>query len=252
MRLACVIPARLKSTRFPRKMLASLAGRPLLQWVWEAALATKRFDEVVIAVDDEEIADVVKEFGGSFVMTSPACLSGTERIVELVRTNRLKADIYVNWQGDEPFIDGKIIDDLLQSVDRDDSEIWTLKKRIEDPLQITSIQCAKVVTDVQGLALLFSRSPIPYYRDEKESQRKVYYKHIGLYAFTDDVLQKISLLPLCEMESAEQLEQLRFLYHGLKIKVHETRFEVQGIDLPEHLAMAEELVKIRHPSVVVI
>lgn len=251
MRIACVIPARLKSSRFPKKMLAMLAGRPLLQWVWEAALATERFDQVVIAVDDEEIADVVKSFGGTFTMTSPACLSGTERLVELVQTNRIKADIYVNWQGDEPFVEGKIIEDLLQSIDKGDGEIWTLKKRIEDPLQITSTQYAKVVTDIQGYALLFSRSPIPCYRDDKENEEKIYYKHFGIYAFTHNALQKISLLSPCAIEMAEQLEQLRFLHHGLKIKVHETQFEVQGIDLPEHLAMAEQLVKLRHPSVVV-
>jgi 3-deoxy-manno-octulosonate cytidylyltransferase (CMP-KDO synthetase) len=226
-------------------MLASLGGKPLLQWVWEAALATRQFDHIIIAVDDEEIADLVKSFGGSFAMTSPACLSGTERLVELMQTGRLKADIYVNWQGDEPFIDGQMIGDLLQSVDREDAEIWTLKKRIEDPVQITSIQHAKVVTDAQGYALLFSRSPIPCYRDVKTDEEKIYYKHIGLYAFAHSALQKISSLPPSPIEMAEQLEQLRFIYHGLKMKVHETQVEVQGIDLPEHLSMAEQLVRAR-------
>ncbi len=252
MKIACMIPARLKSSRFPRKMLASLAGRPLLQWVWEAAVASEKFDEVVVAVDDEEIEGLVKGFGATVHMTSVDCLNGTDRLIELVLSNRLKADIYVNWQGDEPFIEKAMIDDLLQSVEKGGTDMWTLKKKITDRSQINSIQYAKVVTDVNGYAMLFSRNPIPCYRDAKTDEEKIYYKHIGIYAFTHDALHRLAKLPPAALEIAEQLEQLRLLYHGLKVKLHETSFEVQGIDLPEHLAMAEELIKQRSPSVVVI
>lgn len=235
MKVACIIPARLQSTRFPRKMLATLANKPLLQWVWESASKVPLFDEVVFAVDSEEIAQLVRSFGAKCFLTSVSCANGTERLIELQERKLVQADIWVNWQGDEPFINEQMIRDLLQSC-RDESDVWTLKKRIVNPHEIISPQFAKVVCDDQGNALYFSRSPIPYYRDAGE---KTYYKHVGLYAFTADSLRKISKLKPCEIEVAEQLEQLRFLYHGLRVRVHETQHEVIGIDLPEHLALAE-------------
>jgi 3-deoxy-manno-octulosonate cytidylyltransferase (CMP-KDO synthetase) len=242
MKIACMIPARLQSSRFPKKMLSFLHGKPLLQWVWEAALATERFDEVVIAVDAEETADLVKSFGGKCAMTSPDCINGTERAVELIQTERLDADIVINWQGDEPLVHKAMIDDLMQSIEEKESHIWTLKKKIMDQKQVNSTQFTKVVTDHQNHALLFSRSPIPCYRDTQSDDEKVYYKHIGIYAFTKEALLKIAKIPPCSIELFEQLEMLRFLYYGLKIKVHETVYEVQGIDLPEHLALAEQLL----------
>jgi len=240
-----MIPARLQSSRFPRKMLAMLGGKPLLQWVWESAINSGRFEEIVFAVDAEEIADLVRSFGGKVHMTSPTCLNGTERMVELLKTGRLDADVCVCWQGDEPFVEKSMIDDVLQTAETSDADVWTLKKRIVDPRQITSIQYPKVVTDAQGNALLFSRSPIPCYRDAVSDEEKIYYKHIGIYAYSKKSLHKISGLPVAPIELTEQLEQLRWLYHGLKIQVHETKNEVQGIDLPEHLALAEELIKNR-------
>ncbi len=251
MKITCMIPARLQSSRFPRKMLSMLAGKPLLEWVWQAARDTGRFDEIVIAVDAEETADLVRSFGARYIMTSPSCLSGTERLVELALTEQVDADIFVNWQGDEPFIGKEMIADLLQSVHETDADVWTLKKKITNPAQVSSIQYAKVVTDAEGNALYFSRSPIPCYRDACPDEQKIYYKHVGIYAFTKAAILRIAALPPCSLELAEQLEQLRFLNHGLKLKVHETGHEVQGIDLPEHLAMAEELIKKQRSSVVV-
>jgi len=247
-----MIPARLLSSRFPKKILATLGGKPLLQWVWESAIATQSFDEVVIAVDAEETADLVRSFGGRCIMTSPLCLSGTDRLVELVQTSKIDGDIFVNWQGDEPFIHREMIDDLLQSVHEEGADVWTLKKKIECVEQVTSIQYAKVVTDAEGYALFFSRSPIPCYRDALDVEKTIYYKHVGIYAFTKGAILRMATLAPCALELAEQLEQLRFLYHALKIKVHETCHEVQGIDLPEHLSMAEELIRKQRPSVVVI
>lgn len=240
-----MIPARLQSTRFPRKMLSTLGDRPLLEWVFEAAINANRFDEIVFAVDAEEIADLVRSFGGKVHMTSPRCLNGTERMLELVKRGCLDADVSVLWQGDEPFIKKSMIDDLLQTVRTSDADVWTLKKKITDPMQIASIQYPKVVTDIEGNALLFSRSPIPCYRDALECDEKIYYKHIGVYAFSKKSLHKICSLPPAPLELAEQLEQLRWIYHGLKVQVHETKSEVQGIDLPEHLAVAEEFIKNR-------
>lgn len=238
-KIVCVIPARLKSTRFPKKMLSMLCGKPLLQWVWESATAVKLFDEVVFAVDAEEIAQLIQTFGGKFWMTSESCASGTDRLVELLQRKRVDADIWVNWQGDEPFIHEGMILDLLQSCGAEESDVWTLRKRIITPDEVASPHIAKVVCDHAGFALHFSRSQIPCYRDSSDFVRQKYFKHIGLYAFTRDALGKISALEPCEIEIAEQLEQLRFLYHNLRIRVHETGHEVFGIDLPEHLARAE-------------
>ena len=237
-KIACIIPARLKSTRFPKKMLAQLKDKPLLQWVWESAKKVPFFDEVAFAVDAEVTARLIESFGGKYFMTSENCANGTERLVELLQRGLVDADIFVNWQGDEPFIHEKMIRDLLQSCE-EPSDIWTLKKKIVNRDEVTNPHFAKVVCDHSGHALYFSRSQIPFYRDITDFSKQVFYKHVGLYAFTRAALKKISTLQPCEIEVAEQLEQLRFLYHNLRLRVHETDYEVFGIDLPEHLARAE-------------
>lgn len=237
-KIVCVIPARLHSSRFPRKILALLGGKPVIQRVWEAAQEVSLFDSVVIAVDHEETAEIVHSFGATAIMTSPQCFSGTERLVELKARGLIEGDIFVNWQGDEPFIHQSIICDLLQSVQNDSADIWTLKKQLTSPHEALSSHLAKVVCDHAGCALYFSRSLIPFYRDVPEDER-IYFKHVGIYAFTAQALDKLQSLSPSYLEKAELLEQLSFLYHGLKIRVHETQHEVLGIDLPEHLSAAE-------------
>ncbi len=243
-KIVCMIPARLQSSRFPRKILADLGGRTLLQRSWEAACRTGFFDRVVVAVDAEETAEIVRGFGGDVEMTSVDCLNGTERLIELVQNDRIEGEVFVNWQADEPFLDRSIMGDLLQSIDKKDSDVWTLKKKIDDPVQALSPHIAKVVTDAEGRALYFSRSLIPHYRDDQADCEKIFYKHIGIYAFTYGALLKIAALKLCPIEYAEQLEQLRWLYNGLRICVHQTQQEVMGIDLPEHLFAAQARLKI--------
>lgn len=242
-KIVCVIPARLASTRFPRKMLSLIAGRPLLQWVWEAAQKVAQFDEVVFAVDAQETADLIASFGGTYHLTSPACPAGTHRLVELCITKKIEADIWVNWQGDEPFIIPSMISELLQSIDTDTADMWTLKKLITNPEEIHASRIAKVVSDVRGNALYFSRAPIPFSRDEQDLmqliQKKIYYKHVGLYAYTTQALQAIATMPSTPLETTEQLEMLQFLAHGLTIKLHETEHDVFGIDFFEDLAKAE-------------
>lgn len=240
-KVVCVIPARLHSTRFPRKILALLQGKPLIQRVWEAAKNVSFFNSVILAVDDEETAHVVRSFGGTYIMTSKECFSGTQRLVELKRQGLIEGDIFVNWQGDEPFIHQSIIKDLLQTSDSDTADIWTLKKKIVNNQEANSSHIAKVVCNHQGFALYFSRSLIPFYRETQTQE--IYFKHIGIYAFTAQALDKLCSLAISDLEKAEMLEQLSFLYHGLSIKVHETEHEVLGIDLPEHLVKAESLLK---------
>ncbi len=243
-KIACVIPARLKATRFPGKMLASIAGKPLLQWVWEAATKAPQFSEVLFAIDAPEIAQVIEQFGGSYVMTSEQCASGTDRLVQVMKTQHATADIWVNWQGDEPFITADMITSLLQTCHQDSADIWTLKKRITDPEQVTSANIAKVVCDAHGHALYFSRSPIPFYRDLNggflDVQKNIFYKHVGLYAFSTQALEKINTMGTSYLEDAEKLEQLRWLQHGLTVRVHETDREVKGIDTPQDLEQAEQ------------
>lgn len=241
-KVACVIPARLQSSRFPRKILAPLKGKPLIEWVWMAAKKVACFDEVVFAIDAEETSSVIKSFGGKYYMTCPDHPVGTDRLAELQKNGLIKADVWVNWQADGPFINESTIHDLLQSCDKDSADVWTLKKRIFSEEDILSPDVSKVVCDEKGRAMYFSRSTLPFYRKVPQGKQKIYYKHVGLYAYSDVGLKKISALAPCDLEVIEQLEQLRFLYHGLHVQVHETQYETLEVDLPEHLARAESVM----------
>ncbi|MFA6263281.1 MAG: 3-deoxy-manno-octulosonate cytidylyltransferase [Candidatus Babeliales bacterium] len=245
-KIICIIPARLDSVRFPRKVIAPLKGRPLLAWVWDAVTRCTLFDEVFFAIDSHESAAVIEDFGGRYVMTSPTCKSGTDRLVELCVSGKLTADIWVNWQGDEPFVNESMVATLLQTSTQDDQDMWTLKKLITDPNDIHSSKIAKVVCDSRGQAIYFSRAPIPFFRDEHDPiklvAKETYYKHVGLYAYTASALNKIAVMGKSILEDAEKLEQLRFLEHGLRIQVHETTHDVFGIDTPEDLLRAERRI----------
>ena len=240
-KIVCIIPARLNSSRFEKKLLKKILNKPILQWVWEAANQTTFFKEIVFAIDSEETANVIKSFGGKYLMTSQNCKSGTDRLIEIMHSGRVEADIWVNWQGDEPFITPQMIATLLQSCHKDKADVWTLKKIIEQKEEITSPNFAKVVCDIEDFALYFSRSPIPYYRDKDIEE--IYYKHVGIYAFSTNALRKIAQMKHSYLEDAEKLEQLRFLHHKLDIKVHETDQEVIGIDTPQDLQRAEKYAK---------
>lgn len=234
--IVCVIPARLSSTRFPRKMLALLSGKPLIQWAFERACQVSFFDEVAIAVDSYELYEVVTSFGAKAFVTSLDCANGTDRLCELKRQKKLQGEIWVNWQGDEPFLKEETMHTLLQSIENPLEEIWTLKKKIHKAEEVHSPHVVKVVCDKQGRALYFSRSTIP-----SDPDNAIVYKHIGLYAFSETALEKIASLSPCQLELQEKLEQLRFLYHGMCIQVHETTEEIFGIDTKEQLAIAQEM-----------
>jgi len=251
LKIVCVIPARLASTRFPRKMLANILGRPLLSWVWDAATSVKLFSEVVFAIDSEQTAAVIKSFGGRYLMTSPDCKSGTDRLAELLIKGKLDGDILVNWQGDEPFITPPMITTLLSSCHNENEEIWTLKSLIKKPEDIFSPNVAKIVCDVNGFALYLSRSPIPFSRDESDpavlAERKIYYKHIGLYAFRPQALRTIAAMGPSVLEDTEKLEHLRFLEYGLRMRAHQTDQEVFGVDTPADLIRAEQFARTLTP-----
>jgi 3-deoxy-manno-octulosonate cytidylyltransferase (CMP-KDO synthetase) len=236
-----VIPARWGATRFEGKIVANLLGKPVIQHVWENAKKAKTLDDLVVACDDERIMKAVESFGGKAVYTSPNQPSGTDRLAEVV--NPLNVDIAVNIQGDEPLMKSIMIDNLVLSLEEDKAaQMATMMKRIEDDSELTNSNVVKVVTDKNGYAVYFSRYAIPYNRTSETDPRKrpVYYKHIGIYAFTKDFLFQFRNLPHSALENAEKLEQLRALENGYKIKVVETKFDTIGIDRPEDIKRAED------------
>jgi 3-deoxy-manno-octulosonate cytidylyltransferase (CMP-KDO synthetase) len=239
-----VIPARYASTRFPGKALATLAGQPILQHVFERASLARYLKHVVIATDDERIASAARRFGAPVSMTRVDHPSGTDRVAEA--TSATDATIIVNIQGDEPLIDPGAIDAAILALldDLDRAPMATLKKRIEDPREATDPNVVKVVTAADGGAIYFSRSAIPHYRDGGGA----YFKHIGLYVYRRDFLLGYPLMPVGPLEQAEKLEQLRALENGFRIRVAETEYESIGVDTPEDLerVSARLLTKLTH------
>lgn len=227
-----VIPARYGSSRFEGKVLADIHGKPMLQWVWEAAKKAKILDEVIIACDDRRIEEAAESFGGKAVFTSKEHPSGTDRICEVV--NPLEVKVVVNIQADEPLIEPVMIENVARPLlDSPQLNMATLMKEIDDPQDIADPNVVKVLTDKNGLALYFSRAGIPYQRDK--SIEVTYYKHIGLYAYTKDFLFIFKNLPESTLERIEKLEQLRVLEQGFRIKVIETKISTVGVDTPVDL-----------------
>lgn len=233
-----IIPARFHSTRFEGKVLADIGGKPMIQHVWERAKQAKLLDDLIVACDDERIYKAVKDFGGNAVFTAKEHSSGTERISETV--NPLDVKIVVNIQADEPMIHPTMIDGIITELSADKAlVVATVVKKIESPEEIDNPNVVKVVIDKNNFALYFSRSAIPFIRDEKPEEQ-VYYKHIGLYGYTKDFLFTYKNLPESKLEKLEKLEQLRILENGYRIKVVETKFETYGVDTTEDLIRVRE------------
>ena len=224
-----IIPARLASTRLPRKVLLDRTGKPLIQHVWEGAKACSAIDRIVVATDAEEVVRAVKKFGGEAVMTSPDCASGTDRVAEAAR-HYPDAEIVVNVQGDEPEMSPEPLTALVKGMKaKPEAEMGTIVVPWPDEVPLTEPGFVKVVTDRNGYALYFSRSPIPFYRDAGE---RTYVKHVGLYAFRAPFLQKYASLPQTPLEKAEALEQLRALEHGHRIAVFMSRYKGYEVNTP--------------------
>ncbi|MFH1478949.1 MAG: 3-deoxy-manno-octulosonate cytidylyltransferase [Candidatus Omnitrophota bacterium] len=236
-----IIPARYGSTRFEGKLLADLCGKPVIQHTWENAKKSKSIEDLIIATDDKRIYNLAKGFGANVTYTSKAHKSGSDRLTEVVST--IDTKIVVNIQADEPFIHPTMIDEVVSPLLKDKSiHMSTLCHKIKNREELLDPNVVKVVVDRSGLALYFSRSPIPY--DRNNSLKTTgYYKHIGLYAYTRDFLFTFKSLPQSRLEKIERLEQLRALENGYNIKVSETRFDTVGIDTPEDLERAYELIR---------
>ena len=238
-----IIPARYASTRFPGKPLAVLGGKPVIQRVYEQVSGV--LSDVWVATDDERIRQAVELFGGRVVMTRTDHKSGTDRIEEAAEIIDTTADVIINVQGDEPFIQRSQVETIMHLFDDAETQIGTIGKPFDTIEQAENPNSPKIVTDVRGYALYFSRSVIPFIRGHERQQwlnQFPFLKHLGLYAYRRDVLRQITKLPQSSLEKAESLEQLRWLQNGYRIKVGLTDVETVGIDTPEDLARAEEFL----------
>jgi 3-deoxy-manno-octulosonate cytidylyltransferase (CMP-KDO synthetase) len=232
-----VIPARLASTRMPRKMLREIGGEPLIGVVYEAVRSSPLLSDVIVATDSSEIFDLCTARGWKAQMTSPAHRSGTERVHEIAA--RESAEIYIDVQGDEPLTRPEHIATLLQVMQNSEVQVGTLMTPAAD-VDIANPHAVKVVTDLQGRALYFSRATIPFDRD---GMRPRYFKHLGFYAFRKPALDRFVTLPESRLERSERLEQLRFLENGISIYVGETAYDSIGVDTEEDLQRVIELLR---------
>jgi len=236
-RILGVIPARLGSTRLPRKVLREIAGQPMIGWVYRAARACPLLDQVLIATDSEEVLAFAQEHSLPAVFTPEDCPSGTDRVHAVAES--IPADIYVNIQGDEPLIRAEHLDALLGPMARPEVEVATLATPCS-PDQINNPNAVKVVTASDGRALYFSRSTIPCDRDKAGGI--AYRKHLGIYAYRKAALQRFPRLPPSKLEAAERLEQLRFLENGIDIYVADTPYDTIGVDTEEDLRAVETIL----------
>jgi 3-deoxy-manno-octulosonate cytidylyltransferase (CMP-KDO synthetase) len=225
---AVVIPARYGSTRFPAKIVASRTGKPLVQHVVDQVRKCKLVRETIVATDDQRIIEALRPFETRCVMTSPAHQSGTDRIAEVARN--LGDDIIVNVQGDEPEIEPWIIDGLIDRLASSEDDMATAATKFPDGADVNDPNLVKVVTDLKGRAVYFSRSVIPFYRDKTEAPKTAYYLHLGIYAYRRDFLLHFSSWKPTPLEQTEKLEQLRALEHGSSIFVMPVERATHGID----------------------
>ncbi len=237
MKITAIIPARYNSTRFPGKPLKEIAGKSMIEHVYSRVSKAKSLEQVIVATDDLRIYEEVEDFGGKVVMTDSDHRSGTDRIAEVAAG--LDSDLIINVQGDEPLLKPEMIEEAVEPFFHDDKlKMSTLKTEIDSPEEMLSPNVVKVVTDLAGYALYFSRSPLPYLKQGNICS----YKHIGLYVYNRDFLLEFSRLAPTPLEKAESLEQLRALENGYRIKVVETDYMSIGVDTPEDVAEVARII----------
>jgi 3-deoxy-manno-octulosonate cytidylyltransferase (CMP-KDO synthetase) len=233
-----IIPVRFGATRFPGKPLAPILGKPMVQWVYEGASRAVRLDRVIIATDDERIMAAARGFGAEAEMTSISCASGTDRVAEVAA--RTDADVIINIQGDEPLIEGSMLDPLVEAIEAG-ADMASLMIRESDPALLADPNVVKVVADRKGDALYFSRAAL------RSDIHDNFYRHIGIYAFRRGVLLGFAGLPASRLEAAERLEQLRALDNGLRIRMVETAVATLSVDAPADIIKVENLLLRRTP-----
>jgi 3-deoxy-manno-octulosonate cytidylyltransferase (CMP-KDO synthetase) len=246
MKAIIVIPARLKSTRLPNKVLLDLGGKPVIQRVYEACLKATLHHEIWIAVDSDEVFNACKAFTSNVIMTKEEHPSGTDRIAEVIEN--IACDVVVNVQGDEPFFDAAIIDNLITALQQSDAVMASVCAPVASIAELNNPNLVKVVTDTTGNALYFSRFAIPFSRDKEIEDVSVYKKHMGVYAYKASFLKEFIKIPVSFLESTEKLEQLRAIENGYKIKMIEVKDIEKGIDTFEDLELARK--KIKHNGII--
>lgn len=241
----CVIPARYGSTRLPGKPLRLIGDKPMIQWVYEQAGKAEGIDQVLVATDHEAILEAVQAFGGRAVMTSTDLPSGTDRVAEVVKS--MNVDVVINLQGDEPFISPELLNRMVDIFRRPDVQIATPVHRITTYEDLIDPNLVRVVRNRERFALYFTRSVIPYCRDEGRKENWIghtaYYKHVGLYAYRKETLLELTKLPESDLEKAERLEQLRMLENGYSIYTIETDYDAICVDTKEDLERVNSLLK---------
>lgn len=239
MKILCVIPSRIASTRIPRKPLLPIQGKPMVQWVYENASRCKVLSEVIVATDSEEIASVITKVGGKIIMTDPNLATGSDRAA-VVAEQYPDMDVIINLQGDEPFIKPRMLEQLVAPyLNGENPDMTTLAYPLDMKTKYHEAGAVKVITDLQGNAIYFSRAPIPYFRTQQQAP---VYHHMGLYAFRRDFLLHYTTLPQTPLEKTESLEQLRALEHGFKIRVCLTEDKTLEINTPEEYEEAQKFV----------
>lgn len=240
-KIAIVIPARMGSTRFWGKPLALINKKPMVQWVYEVASTIRRADFVMVATDSLEIKQAVENFGGHALLTRADHASGTDRIIEAMGSLPSDIGLIINIQGDEPNIHPETINGVIDLFENPQCEIATSAIEFSNLNDVENPDNVKVVVTSKNMALYFSRSPIPYYRDHAASAMRPL-KHQGLYAYRKAALERIGKLSVCPLENIEKLEQLRFLDDGMKIYVYKSSYESIGVDRPEDIEKLEKLL----------
>ncbi len=241
-KVVVVIPARYGSTRLPGKPLVSLNGQPMIQRVYERAKSARRVDRVIVATDDDRIVKAVTSFGGEARMTRPDHRTGTERVAEVAA--HVEGEVFVNVQGDEPLLDPAAVDTAVSALlEEPQAAVATVATPIKVPGDIMDPNVVKVVLDFDDNALYFSRAPVPWVRDTGSAIQVRHLKHLGLYVFQREALLEYPTLPQGELERIEQLEQLRWLENGSKIRVAEVEHDAISVDVPEDVARVEKLLQ---------
>lgn len=239
MKVIGVIPARYKSSRFEGKPLAQICGKPMIWWVWQQALKVCELNDLLIATDDERIAAVCEEYEMKFMMTSSCHKTGAERLAEVAK--RTAGDLYINIQGDEPLLDAVEVDRLISLKRKYGDGYIGYRATLDSNSRIDDENTVKVVTDLEGYAMYFSRSAIPY-----TQAKDCVYRCMGLYAYDREIILKFAEWPQSKLEIAEKgIEMLRVMEHGIKVRLFDTEWHSIGVDLPEHIVKVEEEIKKR-------
>lgn len=241
MKVIAVIPARYNSSRFPGKAIVDICGKPMIWWVYQQCLKVNELDEIYVATDDKRIESICRQYNMNVIMTSDKHQTGSDRVGEVAQL--IEGDLFINIQGDEPVIEPREIQEVIEIFEDESVYFGSLRKEIKDPDEIEAYSTVKVVVDKNSDALFFSRNVIP--SNKKGGPNARVFRHVGIYAYKKDFLLKFINMPQTELELGEGIEPLRAMENGYKIRVRETGFDSIGVDYPEHIKLVEDIIRKR-------